>query len=413
VDRLIARVRDALPLDGIYLALHGSMQVEELDGAPEAHILRRVRSVVGERAKIAVSYDLHANFSEGLLADVVVAYRTNPHWDLAPTGYRAGARLIRALRGEITPVHAWRKLPMVLGGGTTIDFVAPMRQVFRFMKRLEARPGIVSASLFMVHPYTNAETLGWAVHVCADGDQRLADASADELADEAWQRRLVPMPDMYSVDAAIRAAADDPRRRLGPVTFVDVDDIVGAGAPGGNTRIVRALREEANELTAFVPVHDPRLIEELWSTSVERGTFTLRGTPGYGAPEVELDATIACRTETEYGRVLRLDAGRIQVIVTERPPLPIHPRFWRQVGLRARDADIIVQKNFFHYRVFHVAHTFSHYPVSSEARGEGGATSFSHVRAYARAHGLFPATDLSEWRTFDRAVRSHDEAAYA
>ena len=79
--------------------------------------------------KIAVSFDLHANLSEGMVSpvDVLVAYRTNPHWDLAPTGFRAGSRLFRVLRGELHPVHAWRKLPVVLGGGVTIDFLAPMR----------------------------------------------------------------------------------------------------------------------------------------------------------------------------------------------------------------------------------------------------------------------------------------------
>jgi microcystin degradation protein MlrC len=107
---------------------------------------------------------------------VLVAYRTNPHWDLAPTGFRAGNRLIRALRGQISPVHAWRKLPLVLGGGTTIDFLPPMRSVFRLD---EARSSddvrVLTASLFMVHPYTTAEDLGWAVHVSTDGDRALAD----------------------------------------------------------------------------------------------------------------------------------------------------------------------------------------------------------------------------------------------
>jgi len=38
---LVQKLRDAGPLDGVYLALHGSMQVEGLSEAPEAVILRR------------------------------------------------------------------------------------------------------------------------------------------------------------------------------------------------------------------------------------------------------------------------------------------------------------------------------------------------------------------------------------
>ena len=74
-----------------------AMQVMGLEEAPEAVILRRVRAATGGATKVAVSYDLHANLSAGLLdgVDIMTAYRTNPHWDLAPTGFRAGNRLIR------------------------------------------------------------------------------------------------------------------------------------------------------------------------------------------------------------------------------------------------------------------------------------------------------------------------------
>jgi microcystin degradation protein MlrC len=205
---LLDRLRAAGPVDGVYLALHGSMEVRGLGEAPEAVILRRVREVIGGEAGLAVSYDLHGNLSAGLVdpVDVLVAYRTNPHWDLAPTGFRAGNRLIRALRGQIRPIHAWRKLPVVLGGGMTISFLAPMRGVFRFMRRLERDPRVVSASLFMVHPYTGADDLGWAVHVSTDGDRALADRLADQIADRAWAQRGAPLPPMRSVDEALGGA---------------------------------------------------------------------------------------------------------------------------------------------------------------------------------------------------------------
>ncbi len=392
---LLARLEAAGPIDGVYLALHGSMQVEGLAGAPEADLLRRARAIVGPAVRIAVSYDLHANLSPGLVdpADVLVAYRTNPHWDLAPTGFRAGNRLVRVLRGA-RPVHAWRKLPMVLGGGMTIDFLAPMRGVFRAMRRLERDPRVLSASLFMVHPYTSAESLGWAVHVCTDGDAALADQLADRLADAAWAVRDVAPPPMRSIAEALEEAERSAWRRLGPVTLVDVDDVVGAGAPGGNTRIVEALVARDRGLRAFVPVHDPALVEALWGEPAgARRTVTLRGTPGYDMPAVTLDATVAARTRGDSGRTIRLDVGPLRVAVTERPPLPIHPTFWRALGLRARDADVLVQKNFFHYRMFYLTTTFRHLPVVSE-----GATSLERVRALGRDAGLHPGVQLSEWR---------------
>lgn len=408
---LLSSIERALPLDGVYLALHGSMQVDDLEGAPEAHILRRVREIVGKEAKIAVSYDLHANLSEGLVdpVDVLIAYRTNPHWDLAPTGYRAGSRLIRAIRGELAPVHAWRKLPMVLGGGTTIDFMKPMNKVFRFMKRLERDPRVISASLFMVHPYTDAEQLGWAVHVSTNGDIGLAETLADELAEKAWEQRKVDLPPMRTVSEALDLAKKGAARRFGPIAFVDVDDIVGAGAPGGNTRIVEELARDDRGLAAFVPVHDPRLVEELWNTPEgDHVRALLRGTEGYESPSVSLEATVKAKATTEYGRSIRLDVGAFHVVITERAPLPIHPKFWESFGLSARKADVIVQKNFFHYRMFHLTHSFAHFPVVS-----GGATSFTRVRAYAEANKLYPAYDPGDWRSSDASTRKANRESEA
>lgn len=404
VDDLLTRIERADPIDGVYLALHGSMDVVDLDEAPEAVLLRRVRHLVGNDVKLAVSYDLHCNLSAGLVdpVDILIAYRSNPHWDLAPTGFRAGNRLIRALRGDIEPTHAWRKLPMVFGGGVTIDFLPPMRRVFRWMKRLERDPRVVSASLFMVHPYTSADDLGWAAHVCTDGDERLANDLAVELADKAWAQRKVALPPMRMVPEALDEVRDGLWRKAGPVTLVDVDDIVGAGAPGGNTHFVAELVLDDRGLEALVPVHDPAAVAATFDTAIgQRVEVTLRGTPGYDQPEVPFEAIVGARTAGHFGRVVRLDVGSFHVAVSERPPLPIHPKFWRELDVNPRSADLMVQKNFFHYRIFHAALSFRHLPVVS-----AGATSFERVKTRAYSSPRFPAADLGDWRPHDLVLRS-------
>jgi microcystin degradation protein MlrC len=404
LDDLLGRLADAEPVDGVYLALHGSMEVQGLDEAPEAYILRRVRAVVGDVVKLAVSYDLHANLSPGTVdpADILIGYRTNPHWDLAPTGFRAGNRLIRTLRGQVRPVHAWRKLPIVLGGGVEIDFLPPMRSVFRYLRGLEKDPRILAASTFMVHPYTSAENLGWAVHVTTDGDVALASATADALADRVWAQRDVELPPMHSAAEAILEVERSPWRHIGPVSLVDVDDIVGAGAPGGNTRIVRALIESKTALVAYVPVHDPEAVKLAWEAPTgTRVSLLLRGTPGYGQPEVLLEGIVQTKRKTDFGRTVRFDAASIHVAITERPPLPIHPTFWRELGLSPRKADLIVQKNFFHYRIFYATSSFRHLPVVT-----GGATSLDEVRARERAAALRRGWNVTEWRLAEASLRN-------
>ena len=130
--------------------------------------------------------------------------------------------------------------------------------------------------------------------------------------------------------------------------------------------------------------------------------MVLRGTPGYGQPEVPIAATVAARVTGEYGRLVRLDVGSFHVVVAERPPLPIHPRFWGDLGLSHRAADLIVQKNFFHYRMFYLTSSFRHLPVVSQ----GGATSLDRVRARATRVPTHPGARLDDWRPYDPLLRA-------
>lgn len=408
LDDLVARVRDAGPLDGVYLALHGSMEVAGLGEAPEAVILRRVREAAGG-ARLAASFDLHGNLSAGIVEplDVLVSYRTNPHWDLAPTGFRAGNRLIRALRGQCRPVHAWRKLPVVVGGGMNVDFLEPMRGVYRTMRELERDPRVLTTSFFVVHPFTSASDLGWAVHVTTDGDAALAERLADRLAERAWSVRKEPLPEMLDVGRALDVARASAWRRLGPVTLVDVDDIVGAGAPGGSTRIVEALLADDRGLTALVPVHDPAAVAQTFDAPVGATVeVVLRGTPGYDQPAVPLVAKVSAKCgDGLSGRRVRLTRGHTEIAVTERPPLPIHPGFWRELGVEPRRADVMVQKNFFHYRMFHLTTSFQHLPVVTD-----GATNLRRAAERSMRVPSYPASDPLDWRAGDRALRGEAHA---
>ncbi len=406
VDDLVERVRGAGTLDGVYLALHGSREVADLGEPPEAVILRRGREAA-PGAKVAASFDLHGNLSSGIVEplDVLISYRTNPHWDLAPSGFRAGNRLIRALRGRYRPTHAWRKLPVVVGGGLNLDFVEPMRGIYRAMRAHERDPRVVSTSLFIVHPFTSADDLGWAVHVTTDGDPDLAARVADDLADRAWRARKAPLPELLDVGRALDQARASRWRKLGPITLVDVDDIVGAGAPGGNTRVIETLLADDRGLTALVPVHDPAATALAYGAPLGATLeLSLRGTPGYGQPEVPLVATVAAKHDDGmFGRRVRLTVGRTEIAVTERPPLPIHPSFWRELGVEPRRVDVMVQKNFFHYRIFHLTTSFSHLPTVSD-----GATNLRRAATRQRRVPSYPSADPVDWRPGERALRGGD-----
>ena len=61
-----ARLRQALPVDGVLLALHGAMVAEgELDA--ESDIVAQARAIVGDDAPIVVLLDMHGNISPRLV----------------------------------------------------------------------------------------------------------------------------------------------------------------------------------------------------------------------------------------------------------------------------------------------------------------------------------------------------------
>lgn len=69
LGQLLAGIREAMPVDGVALALHGAGVVDGIHDL-EGHLCRAVREVVGPQAKIVVTLDLHGNLTQDM-ADVI------------------------------------------------------------------------------------------------------------------------------------------------------------------------------------------------------------------------------------------------------------------------------------------------------------------------------------------------------
>ena len=95
---LVGRLSEALPVDAVYLDLHGAMVTEDYEDA-EGELLRRVRAAVGPGVPVAISLDYHANVTPQMveMTDALIAYRTYPHVDRVETGQSAAQALERLL----------------------------------------------------------------------------------------------------------------------------------------------------------------------------------------------------------------------------------------------------------------------------------------------------------------------------
>ena len=82
MDLILTDLRSQMPVDGVYLALHGAMAVRDIP-RPEAEIARRVRELVGEDVPIVGTFDLHGNEDGEFLRWANAAFVTMryPHYD--------------------------------------------------------------------------------------------------------------------------------------------------------------------------------------------------------------------------------------------------------------------------------------------------------------------------------------------
>ena len=399
-ERLVDELRAALPLDALCLAQHGSMNVED-DPDPEGTLLGRLKAEFPE-IRIATTLDLHAMITPAMVehSDILCGYRTNPHRDHAKTGFKAGTLLLGLLRGQLRPTTAWRSLPLVIGGGITIDFLPPVFHLFRWMARKERDRRVLSISLFMVHPYNAHPRLGWAVHIVTDGDQRLAEALADELADLAWAVRHKQPPQFPGAEEAIdKARGARLRRMVGTVVMSDASDVVGAGASGENTRLLDALLTRGSGLISYVPLRDADVVESLWDLPIGKRVDASVG--GKLDPQwndaLDVRGKIRSRTQTDaFGRVVVLDLGYVKLCVTEAAPLVMQPRFYQDLDLSLWDADVAVCKSFFPFLLYFAPYARKYVYVKTR-----GATDFDAIASLTFQDPVWPLQPVDDWREID------------
>lgn len=409
-DRLLEGVRRAhraSPLAGMYLCMHGAMGVHGIVD-PESRLLRGVRAILGG-APLVVSHDLHGNLTRARVeaADAIVAYQTNPHRDHQRTGHKAGRIVIGAALGELHPTMAWRTLPMILGGGSTIDFLSPMRAVFRRMRRAERREGVLAASTFMVHPWNNDPNLGWATAVVTDGDPAAADRLADELAELCWERRHEQPPVFPGASEVIASArAARLRRKLGCVMIAEASDVVTAGAPGDSTHLMRALLAEASGLVTYCAVRDPQAIAALWDRAAgEHVALPLGGTlDPASSPPLPVEGTIVSKHDRRgFGKTCVLAVDHLRIVITEGPAMVMRPAFYTDLGLSIWKADIVVVKNFFPFLIF-----FLPYNRKTLFTRTQGRSDFDAAFQLTFDGPMHPRDVVDDWRTRDRLRRGVD-----
>ena len=358
-DELIAQIRQAGPVDGVLLVLHGAMIADGYDDAT-GEIVRAVRAAIGPQLPLVGTLDLHANVTELMVrqATALIGYHTAPHVDMYETAQRATTLLIKTIAGQVRPVAALRRIPMILPGETARTTDGPYAEVVDMAKALMQQPGVLDASVFSVQPWLDVYDVGCTTLVVADGDPALAEQEAAHLADEFWARRhdfdvhLTP-----TAEAIQRALASDSR----PFVLADSADSPTSGAPGDSTVVLRALIEAQPQRDCLHNIVDAAVVAQLIEAGVgQEVTVTVGATlaPAFYQP-VTVTGRVKLLADGDFvqkgpgfhgavvsrGRTGVLKIGHIYLVVMERPCRQWDPELYRSVGLEPQDAQIVVVKS--------------------------------------------------------------------
>lgn len=352
--------RDAGTVDGILLALHGALVAENADDG-EGWLLARLREAVGADLPIVCTLDLHANLTPEMAthADALTVYRTYPHMDLRERGREAATILLHTLRGEIRPVTAVAKRPLLIGPPQNVLPVdEPMRDIMARAREMERTiPGVIAAC--PAHGFMQQDVYHAGVGACvtADGDPDMAQRLAEELAELLWSHRheyQVELPDpAETIRRALRLAP--------PVAIADSGDNIGGGTPGDGTALLHEILRQGVD-RAFVTLWDPRAARKAAEAGIgAEVTLEVGGKsdPLYGPPariqgvvRALSDGRYLNRAEGGYsagiwsdmGLTARVDAGGLTLALTSRPASPNNIMHARSLGIWPEDYRLIVCK---------------------------------------------------------------------
>ena len=403
-ERLLADLRAAGPLDGVLLDLHGAMVVEGIDDG-EGDLLGAVRATVGA-VPIAVTLDFHANVTRAMAetATLLHGYKTYPHVDMDARGREAAARLADVATGRVRPTIAYRQPPMLPPIAGQLTTRGPMRRLYDLADAMEARPGVLSISIFAGFPLADIHDAGLSIYVVTDGDQARADALADELAAAAWARRREFLHTALPVkDAVARALALDGR----PVVLADIADNTGGGAAGDTTEILRELLRVGARSATVACLWDPAAVRVCLEAGVGATVSLAVGgkvDARHGAP---LAVTGRVRTlsdgrfvhrgpmfrglEGRLGPTAVLDVNDVKLILISHRWQTLDPEMIRFVGIDPLGEKILVVKSSIHYRAAFepIARAILEVDAPGLSSSNLGRFAFTRVR-----RPIFPLDDI-------------------
>jgi microcystin degradation protein MlrC len=358
-DTIISSLRKALPVDGVFLQLHGTAASDSIADC-DGDLLRAIRNVAGARVPVIASLDGHANVSQLMVnqSTMLIGVKTNPHYDFVTVGQQAARVMAGAVEGSLHPVMAYAQPALV--APLQKLYVAPgwpMDHLMRLARnRAAANDRVLDVSILGGFFVSDRLETGPAVVVTTDREPNLGREIADEIKEALWSRRRDFLTDMVSVTEAVREAIATDEN---PVVLGDIADSGGAGTPGDGTAILAELLRQNARSAVVGNIADPAAVQQAIAAGVGKPVaLTVGGKVDrfHGEPvqisgrvRVIHDGIYTASTKFNFGTFHRgptvvVDCGGTEVILTTRPCLVFEPNHFRSLGIEPAQRKILVCK---------------------------------------------------------------------
>ena len=359
-DSILGELREALPVDGVLLGLHGAMVARGFDDC-EGDLLANIREIVGGDTVIGATFDPHSHFTRRCAdaLDVAIAFKEFPHTDVMDRARELVDIVTRAVRREVEPHISLFDCRMIDVFPTT------QPSIRAYVDRISALerdlPHVLSISV--VHGFLAGDVpeMGTKIIVVTDKAPRQGRVLARELGLELFSMRGTTRMELLSPCEALDRLGSLPGR--GPVMIADVWDNPGGGMAGDSTVILREIVDRGVAGAAVASIWDPVAVQFCFAAG--KGAriplrFGAKSGPGLGEP-IDADVTVSGLSENgvmhfggtvaRLGRcaAIRLDGG-VDVVLGENRVQAYTPDIFTCVGIDPSRKALLVVKSTNHFR---------------------------------------------------------------
>ncbi|MEI3605233.1 M81 family metallopeptidase [Pseudogracilibacillus sp. SE30717A] len=357
-DKILNVLKTEKNIDGIWLHLHGAMEVVNI-GSGEAQLLREIREIVGNDIPISLTLDLHGNIDVDVpkLANIIRGYRTAPHTDQEDTERITANMLADCIEKNVRINPVFKRIPMITPGEKATGKTEPMKTILSRLTEYEKMEGILLANYFNGHAWTDAPNTSASAIIIPESEnyQELAEEVAEELAEFVYGLRnkfTFPMLTLKPAEAIDRALGEDDK----PVFISDSGDNTTGGAAGLDTVLLRHLVKKniGNKKVLVAAIYDEASYNKLSSyeigneVSIEVGAnFDENSAP------VKLTGTLKAKGELlgyqtskndVIGNVCTIDVGNIDIVVANHGDSFTTINHFKKAGLEIQEYDVIIVK---------------------------------------------------------------------